>query len=544
MTLKTLLIGAGAVALVAGGGAVAATTTTEANPLLDRWIGPFGGVPPWDKVKVEHLQPGLEAAIAEQLADAERIANDPSPPTFENTIAAMERAGRTLDRASTIFGVYASTLNDDAVQAVERTMSPKFAELGDRIVQNEKLFQRVAAVYDTRETSGLTAEQQRLTWVHYTNFVRAGARLDAKSKERLSAINQRLATLFTSFGQNVLADEQNGLVLIDSEARLAGLSPGLRTAAASAAESRGQKGKWAVLNTRSSVEPFLTYAEDRALREQVWRMFVDRGDSGGATDNNKLITEILQLRAERAKLLGYETHAHWRLENAMAKNPQRAMELMEAVWTPAVARVREEVADMQAVADAEKAGIAIEPWDYRFYAEKVRKAKYDLDESRDHALHAAREPARGHVLHGEAAVRHELPAGHRRQRPGLPPGRARLGGHRRHRQAHRALVLRSLRAHRQALGRVDERLPQPGALRWRGHDDRLEQLQLREGRARQAGADQLGGRPHAVPRVRPRAARAAARTSAIRRSAARRSRATTSSFPRSCSSTGCRRRRS
>jgi peptidyl-dipeptidase Dcp len=381
VSLKTLLLGAGAIALIGGSGGAAATATTGQNPLLAPWAGPFGGVPPWDKVKVEHLQPGLEAAIAEQLAEVERIANDPAAPTFANTIAAMERAGRTLDRAHTIFGVYASTLNDESVQAVERTMAPKFAELGDKIVQNEKLFKRIAAVYATRETSGLTPEQQRLTWLQYTNFVRAGARLDAKSKERLSAINQRLATLFTGFGQNVLADETNGLVLIDSEARLGGLSPGLRTAAASAAGSRGHEGKWAVLNTRSSVEPFLTYAEDRALREQVWRMFVDRGDGGGATDNNQLIAEILQLRAERARLLGYETHAHWRLENAMARNPQRAMELMEAVWTPAVARVREEVRDMQAVADADKAGIRIEPWDYRFYAEKVRKAKYDLDES-------------------------------------------------------------------------------------------------------------------------------------------------------------------
>ncbi|MGI9245537.1 MAG: M3 family metallopeptidase, partial [Steroidobacteraceae bacterium] len=213
------------------------------------------------------------------------------------------------------------------------------------------------------------------------NFVRAGARLEGEAKQRLSQINQELATLYTTFGQNVLKDENDGVIFIDNEAGLAGLPPGVRDGMAQGAEGRGQKGKWSISNTRTSVEPFLTYADDRALREQAWRMFVNRGDNGGATDNNSTITQILRLRAERAKLLGYPTHAHWRLENSMAKTPDRAMELMEAVWTPAVARVHEEVADMQKIADAEKAGIRIEPWDYRYYAEKVRKAKYDLDET-------------------------------------------------------------------------------------------------------------------------------------------------------------------
>ena len=305
----------------------------------------------------------------------------PSPPTFENTIAAMERTGRTLDRASTVYGIFVSNLNDDAVQAVEREMSPKLAAFSDKITQNAKLYSRIAAVYETRETAGLTPEQKRLTWLYYTNFTRAGAKLDPAAKEKLSGINQRLATLYTNFSQNVLADEGEQMLLLDDEAALAGLPETARAAAATAAESRDQKGKWAVLNTRSSIEPFLTYSDRRDLREKAWRMFVNRGDNGGKTDNNAIITEILALRAERAKLLGYETHAHWRLENTMARNPARAMELMEAVWTPAVARVREEVADMQAVADQEKAGIKIEPWDYRYYAEKVRKAKYDLDET-------------------------------------------------------------------------------------------------------------------------------------------------------------------
>jgi peptidyl-dipeptidase Dcp len=382
--MKALLATAGAFALLAFPVVEAADmnpTAPRSNPLLSPWTGPYGGVPPFDQVQVADLQPALEAGMAEKLAEIERIANDPAVPTFENTIAAMERTGRTLDRVHTVYGIYSSTLNDDAVQAVEREMEPKLAAFNDRITQNAKLFERIAKVYETRATSGLTPEQQRLAWLYYTNFVRAGAKLDAKAKARLSEINQELAGLFTSFAQNVLEDENEGVIFIDKESDLAGLPQAVRDGMAQDAEARGQKGKWAIANTRSSVEPFLTYADNRALREQAWRMFVSRGDNGGATDNNSNIAQILKLRAERAKLLGYPTHAHWRLENTMAKSPDRAMELMEAVWTPAVARVHEEVADMQRIADAEKAGIKIEPWDYRYYAEKVRKDRYDLDQT-------------------------------------------------------------------------------------------------------------------------------------------------------------------
>jgi peptidyl-dipeptidase Dcp len=360
---------------------VAEAVMNADNPLLAEWTGPYGGVPPFDKARVDQLQPALEAGMAEALVEMERIATDPAKPTFDNTIAALERSGATLDRVSTVYGVFASTLNDDAVQAVERDVEPKFAAFQDKVFQNEALFKRIEAIYDSREDSGLTPEQQRLTWKYYTDFVRAGAKLDTEDKARLSEINQALASLYTQFSQNVLNDENDGVLLIDDESDLAGLGESTRAAAAAAAEAAGNKGKWAILNTRSSIEPFLTYSDRRELREQAWQMFVNRGDNGGPTDNNAIISDILKLRAERARLLGYPTHAHWRLENSMAKNPERAMQLMEAVWAPAVARVREEVADMQAVADREGAGIKIEPWDYRYYAEKVRKDKYDLDET-------------------------------------------------------------------------------------------------------------------------------------------------------------------
>ena len=359
--------------------AVASVSAAPSNPLLAPWPGPYGGVPPFDKASPALLAPALEAGMASHLAELQRIADDPAPPTFENTIAAMERSGHALRRVGTVYGIYGATLSDDAVQAVEREMEPKLAAFRDRITQNEKLFERIAAVYGTRTASGLTPEQQRLTWLTYTDFVRAGAKLDPTAKQRLAAINQSLAGLFTRFSQNLLGDEGSRYTLLAGEADLAGLPESLRDGYAGDAERRGRKGKWVVANTRSSVEPFLTYSTRRDLREKVWREFVNRGDNGDARDNNAIIGEILQLRAERARLLGFPTHAHWRLENTMARTPERAMTLMEAVWKPAVARVREEVADMQRVADAEGAKITIEPWDYRYYAEKVRKAKYDLD---------------------------------------------------------------------------------------------------------------------------------------------------------------------
>ena len=351
------------------------------NPLLAEWTGPYGGVPPFDKVNVADFKPALEWAMADAIREIEVIANDPAPPTFENTIVAMERAGRTLDRVTTVYGIWGSNMSSAEFQPVEREMEPKLAAFSDQITQNDKLFRRIEAVYNSPDKARLTPEQQRVAWRTYTNFVRAGARLDETSKKRLADINQTLADLYTRFSQNVLADETNNFLVIENESDLAGLPQSLRDAAASAAAARNMSGKWVVNNTRSAVDPFLTYSDRRDLREKAWRMFIMRGDNGDAQDNNAIITEILKLRAERANLLGYPTHAHWRLENAMAGTPERAMALMEEVWKPAVARVKEEVADMQKIANREGAKITIEPWDYRYYAEKVRKSRYALDQN-------------------------------------------------------------------------------------------------------------------------------------------------------------------
>ena len=358
-----------------------ADATSPASPLLAKWEGPYGGVPPFDRVQVADFKPALEAGMAENLVEVERIAKNTAAPTFENTIVALEATGQTLDRVQTIYGVFGSTMNGPEFQVVQREMAPRLSAFYDQITQNEPLFKRIEAVYNSPEKAKWTPEQQRLAWVYYTNFVRAGARLGSEDKARLSQINQKLAGLYTSFSQNVLAEEDGQVIVLKSEDELAGLPQSVRDAAAAAAVTKKQPGAWIINNTRSSIDPFLTYSDRRDLREKAWRMFINRGDNGGEHDNNALITEILQLRVERAKLLGYKTHAHWRLENAMAKTPENAMELMMQVWKPAVARVHEEVADMQKLADKEGAKIKIEPWDYRYYAEKVRKERYDLDQN-------------------------------------------------------------------------------------------------------------------------------------------------------------------
>ncbi|MBK6590998.1 MAG: M3 family metallopeptidase [Acidobacteria bacterium] len=352
-----------------------------ANPLTEKWTGPFGGLPPFDKVKISDLKPALETAMEENLFEVAAIANQSEPPTFENTIVALEKTGQTLDRVSTIYGIWTTSMSNDEFSKVETEMDPKLAGHYDKITQNEKLFKRIEAVYNDKNRSKLTAEQQRLSWLYYTNFVRAGAKLDAAKKARLSEINQALAGHFTKFSQNLLGDETQVYMTLDSEADLAGLPQALKDAAASAAVSKKVPGKWVIRNTRSSIDPFLTYSSRRDLREKAWKMYVNRGDNGDARDNNGIIPEILKLRFERAQLLGYKTHAQWRLENAMAKTPENAMKLMEGVWPAAIARVKEEVADMQTLADKEGAKIKVEPWDYRFYMEKVRKDRYDLDQN-------------------------------------------------------------------------------------------------------------------------------------------------------------------
>ena len=355
--------------------------TFEASPLLDPWSGPYGGTPPLDRVRVADFKPALETAMALKLAEVAKIADDRAAPTFENTLLALERAGHAFNRVNAIYDIWSSSMNTGDFQAVEREMGPKIAAFHDAITQNSALFARIEAVYEASLDGGaqLSSVQRRLCWHYHTSFVRAGAQLDVAAKSRVGAINERLAGLFAQFGQNLLADEAEHVLYVSDRADLAGLPAAQCDAAASAAAALGRPGQWAILNTRSAMDPFLTYAERRELREIVWRTYYNRGNNGDAHDNKALITEILALRRERALLLGFPTHAHWRLADSMAGSPESAMRLLTRVWPAAVARVHEEVADMQALADAAAAGIKIEAWDYRFYAEKVRQQKFDLD---------------------------------------------------------------------------------------------------------------------------------------------------------------------
>ena len=350
------------------------------NPLLTNWWkGPYGGIPPFDKITVADFKPALEEAIKMQLAEVEAIANSPAPPTFENTVAALDYSGQTMNRVQEIYLLWQVSMNDSKFQEVAKEMAPKLAGLQDDIFHNEKLFKRIDSVFNSPKKSKLTGEQQRLTWFHETNFILHGARLTEKQKARVSEINQRLATLSTQFSQNELADEENESLTIDKKTDLAGLPQSEIDGAATEATRRKQNGKWVFANTRSAMEPFLTYSENRPLREKAFRMWTSRGDNDNSHNNNKVVTEILSLRSERSKILGFPSYAHWHLDNRMAKNPDTAMDLMMQVWKPALARVKSEVIDMQAIVDADKGNFKIQPWDYRFYAEKVRKAKYDLD---------------------------------------------------------------------------------------------------------------------------------------------------------------------
>ena len=355
-----------------------AAAPTSANVLLAEWTGPYQGVPAFDKMNVADLQPAVETAMANNLAELQAIADQSEAATFANTIEAMEKTGRELNRVFTYFGIWTGNLSSPEFREVQQVLSPKLANFQSEIVQNQKLFERIKAVKQGDEYTSLRGDQQRLVDLIYNQFARAGADLDEAAKKRTAEINERLAQLYTQFSNNVLADEE-GYVLYLNADQLGGLPQSFIDGAAAIAKEKGHEGEYAVLNTRSSMDPFLTFSDQRDLREKVWRTYYSRGDNGDDHDNNAIIAEILKLRDERVELMGFDNYAAWRLDDLMAKTPENALGLLEAVWPAATARAREEVADMQKIADAERADFKIAAWDYRYYAEKVRKDRYDLD---------------------------------------------------------------------------------------------------------------------------------------------------------------------
>jgi peptidyl-dipeptidase Dcp len=352
-------------------------SNTKSPFLLQPWSGPYDGVPAWDKVNADDFPAAFAAAMAASTREFEAMVNNPEPISFENTIVASELSGKEVNRLFSIWGVYTSNLSSDKIRKIEAEWDPKISEFFAKQSLDARYFQRVLFLYQSRSSLNLDAKQMRLLEQTYDNLVRNGALLVGVQKDKVIAVESELAKKFSTFSGKVLADEET-YILIEDQAELAGLPDSYVAAIKAAAQSKGKAG-WAVANTRSAVQPLLENATNRVLREKVWRAFTKRGENGDANDTGTTISEILKLRQTRAELLGFETHAHYRMANTMAKQPERAMDLMMKVWPAAVARVKEEVADMQAIANADN--ITIEPWDYRFYAEKVRKAKYDLDQN-------------------------------------------------------------------------------------------------------------------------------------------------------------------
>jgi peptidyl-dipeptidase Dcp len=350
------------------------------NPLLDEWGGPFG-VPDFGRIKPDHFRPAFARAFAAHAAEVASIGGNAAAPTFANTIAALEASGQALTRTVNVFNLLAGAHTNDAILAIERELAPLKAKHWDMILMNEALFRRIDGLYRMRERLALSAEQQRVLERYHAKFTRAGAALDAAAKARLADINERLATLATTFSQNVLADEQGYALVLDGDDDLAGLPDFVRAAARAAAEERGLAGKHAITISRSSVEPFLQFSARRDLREKIFRAWTARGDGGGATDNKAIIAEMVALRTERARLLGYPSFAHYRLDDTMAKTPQAVRALLDRVWAPGRRRAMADRDALQALVQAEGKNFALAPWDWRYYAEKLRKARYDIDEA-------------------------------------------------------------------------------------------------------------------------------------------------------------------
>ncbi|HEX6842154.1 MAG TPA: M3 family metallopeptidase [Stellaceae bacterium] len=352
---------------------------TDENPFFETWTTPFG-VPPFDRIQPAHFPPAFERGMAEEQAEIEAIARSSEPPTFANTIEAMERSGRLLRRVSDVFYNLNSSNTNDALEAVARDYAPKLAQHRLRLALDPELFRRVAKLYAARDRLGLAADQRRLLERHHLLLVRSGARLTPEQKARMTAIAARLASLHTLFGQNVLREEEGWQLVLD-EADLDGLPGFVRSAAAQAATERALHGRYVVTLARSSVEPFLTFSARRDLRQRVYEAWTQRGANEGAHDNRPLIGEIVALRAEQARLLGYDSYAAYKLDDSMAKRIDAVEGLLHQVWDPATRKAARERAEIEALAGAEGMNERIEPWDWRYYAEKVRRANYRVDDA-------------------------------------------------------------------------------------------------------------------------------------------------------------------
>jgi peptidyl-dipeptidase Dcp len=356
------------------------SSDTPLNTALTDWNG-LHGLPRFDAIEDQDFAPAFEAAFASHDAEIDAVAKDPAEPSFENTIVALELAGDDLSRISSLFWNKAGAHSNDAIQALERDIAPKMSRHYSKISMNAALFKRIDALWDAKDTLGLTLEQSRVLERHWKGFVKSGAKLPKPEQERLAAISEELAGLGANFGQNVLADEKGWALILSDEADLVGLPDFLREAMASVATARGEDGKFAVTLSRSIIEPFLAMSERRDLREQAFKAWTSRGANGGDSDNREIVRKTLALRSEKAGMLGYANYAAYKLDNTMAKTPDAVNGLLKQVWGKALAKAKQEESDLAALIAAEGKNHEVMPWDWRHYAEKLRAQKFDFSEA-------------------------------------------------------------------------------------------------------------------------------------------------------------------
>ncbi|NRG19080.1 M3 family metallopeptidase [Rhizobiales bacterium] len=354
--------------------------TRNANPLLTEWSTPFE-LPPFGDIDASHFREAFDIALKEARTEIDAIADQPDAPSFENTIVALEKSGKALTKVATVFFNLSGANTSPALQEIEREMAPKLSRHHSQTMLNSALYGRVAKLWESRDDLGLSPEDARVLERYHTSFVRAGAALDEKAKVRMAEISQSLAELGTAFSQNVLADEADYALFLEGEDELAGLPDFLRASAGAAAAERGAEGKFAITLSRSLIEPFLQFSSRRDLREQAFRAWASRGENGNGFDNRKIIAKTLKLRKERANLLGFDNFAEFKLDDTMAKTPAAVRELLEGVWNPAAEAARKEAEALAEIARSEGNNAGIAPWDWRYYAEKLRKAEHDLDEA-------------------------------------------------------------------------------------------------------------------------------------------------------------------
>jgi peptidyl-dipeptidase Dcp len=356
------------------------SATHLSHPFCAEWQGPSQGLPPFDQIKPEELEHLIGAALSAHRTEVTAIASNPDVPDFRNTLVALEQSGRALQRILVFYRVCTSTKSDSMIQELQSRIAPRLSEHFDAMYQDPDLFKRIRSVYEQRDAVklNLKSEQKRLAWLFYQKCKEAGALLRREDKARLLDCNKRLSELSAQYAHNILKAEEEYTHLISQDA-IAGVPEELLASMSASAAHKGLQG-WVVSNTRSVVEPFLTYCRDRTSRQKVFELFVNRCD-GGPHDNNRLITEIVSLRAERAELLGYSSHAALQLENTMARSEERVYEILNDVWRPAIRRINEELAGLRLLVHKDHPGSDLEPWDYRFYQEQVKSSTYAIDES-------------------------------------------------------------------------------------------------------------------------------------------------------------------